>query len=149
MNGSLLSVDFLVGLAWSNLLERTAFIWRWVVFSFFLSLPPFCFWYLARRWEGVTVSHSFGPLLSLVFPLKEEGNFVQAALSSKCDCLNCFPGCLPSWGRKEKGCAGKEQLKLMGWVRGTYRPSRPCIDFKGYREGSFRRLWAPGFSQPA
>lgn len=27
----------------------------------------------------------------------------------------------------------------MGSVRETYKPSGPWIDFKGYREGSFRR----------
>lgn len=82
------------------------------------------------------------PLLSLVSPLKEEGNFVQVAHSLKCDwtCLNCFSGCLPSWDWKDWGSAGKEQLNLMGLMRATYRPLGPWIDFKGNREGSSKRF---------
>lgn len=75
----------------------------------FLSLTHSWLWCLARRWEGITVRDSLRLLLSLASPLKEEEeNFVQAALSPRCDCLNHFPGCLPSWDWKEEGCAGKE-----------------------------------------
>lgn len=91
-SGSLLSLAFLVGPTRGDSIHLKMGL---ILFSF-LEFATFLALVLARRWEGVTVRDSLGPLLSLVSLLVEEGNFVQAAHSPKSDCLNCFPGCLPS-----------------------------------------------------